>query len=167
VRIFPPLAVLDQSPIVDFDATAAMSETVADIAIPDSDPEQDVFLAEAFESDIAPLKQWEDFGKLWAGDGDVNEKVVDESGNKLDKKEIRGDEDGKGLLGLVVSALGWNVRRPVEKVAGVVPVMGKDGKVMKKEWELQSKPPTILAKELGYYYPYLPLTTGSLVAATA
>lgn len=168
VRIFPPLAVLDQSPIVDFDATAAMSETVADIAIPDSDPEQDVFLAEAFEPDIAPLKQWEDFGKLWTGDGDVNEKVVDESGNKLDKKEMRGDEDGKGLLGLVVSALGWAVRRPVETVAGEVPtVMGKDGKAMKKEWELQSKPPTILANELGYYYPYLPLTTGSLVAATA
>lgn len=167
VRLFPPGAVLGNSKIVDFDASAAMNETLEDLPLPDADPEQDIFLAEPFEPETAPVPQWNDFANLWTGQG-ANASVLDATGNKIDKKDLRGDVDGSGLLGLVVSALGWDQRRPVEKVQGVVPdVVGKDGKVLRKEWELNSEPPSVLAEELGYYYPYLPMVTGNLVAAAA
>ncbi|KAH8654008.1 hypothetical protein BGZ60DRAFT_159118 [Tricladium varicosporioides] len=168
VRIFPPFATLSKCPIVDFDATAAMNETLEDLPLPDWDKEQDVFLAEAFEADGVPVGQWSHFGSLWTGEG-TNAAVIDADGNKLEKRDLRGDgSNSSGLIGLLVSTLGWDQRPPAETKQGIVqPVTGKDGKALRKEWELIGEPPESLAKELGYYYPYLPMVTGSLVSTAA
>ncbi|PVH83680.1 hypothetical protein DL98DRAFT_528973 [Cadophora sp. DSE1049] len=165
VRILPPLPYLDQCPVLDFDATAAMMVFNDNEPFPTFDDEQSNFLAEPFEPDSSPVAQWADFEKLWKGENEPS--ISDASGEKVLKSEIRGDNAiGAGILGLVVNTLGWNERRAAEKEKGMVPdVVDSDGKVLRKEWELVSTPPQILAEELKYYYPYLPMTTGPIAAA--
>jgi hypothetical protein len=64
---------------------------------------------------------------------------------------------GTGMLGLLVTALGWNRPNPANKDKNV-PVPGADGRY---PWQLVTDPPSILASELQYYYPALPLVTGA------
>ncbi|KAK0117089.1 hypothetical protein ONS96_012927 [Cadophora gregata f. sp. sojae] len=164
VRILPPLPYLDQCPVLDFDATAAMMVYNDNEPFPSFDPEQSTYLAEPFEPDSSPIVQWANFEKLWKGENEPL--VTGPSGEQVLKSDIRGDNAiGAGILGLIVNTLGWNERRPAEKEQGTAPdVLSSDGKVQRKEWQLVSIPPTVLAEELKYYYPYLPMATG-LVAA--
>ncbi|KAG4427792.1 hypothetical protein IFR05_016724, partial [Cadophora sp. M221] len=164
VRILPPIPYLDQSPVQDFDATAAMMEFNDREKFPTFDKEQSVFLAEPFEPDSSPIAQWTDFEKLWKGE--IESSITASSGATVLKSEMRGDKIvGAGLLGLIVNTLGWSERRTAEKEQGVVPDVLINGKVQRKEWQLVSAPPKILTEELKYYYPYLPMTTGPIAAA--
>ncbi|KAH7356951.1 hypothetical protein BKA65DRAFT_218411 [Rhexocercosporidium sp. MPI-PUGE-AT-0058] len=162
VRILPPLPYLDQSPVQHFDATAAMMESNKK-SFPTFDEEQSTFLAQPFEPDSSPVAQWTDFEKLWKGE--IEPSVTAASGETILKSEMRGDTTiGAGILGLIVTTLGWSERRAAEKKQGVVPDVLIDGKVERKEWQLVGTPPKILAEELQYYYPYLPMTTGPIAA---
>ncbi|KAH7407444.1 hypothetical protein BKA64DRAFT_417254 [Cadophora sp. MPI-SDFR-AT-0126] len=165
VRILPPLPDLDQCPVLDFDATAAMMVFNDSEPFPTLDDEQSIFLAEPFQPESSPVAQWADFEKLWKGEKEPF--MTDTSGEKVLKSDMRGDSGiGAGIIGLVVNTLGWSERRPAEKEKGMVPdVLDSENKVQRKEWELVSAPPHILAEELKYYYPYLPMITGPVTAA--
>ncbi|KAL2073486.1 hypothetical protein VTL71DRAFT_10812 [Oculimacula yallundae] len=60
VRIFPYLPYLDQSPVQDFDTTAAMME-YGERKFPTFDEEQKTFLAEPFQAVPSQVAQWRDF----------------------------------------------------------------------------------------------------------
>ncbi|CZR65011.1 uncharacterized protein PAC_14911 [Phialocephala subalpina] len=162
VRLFPPAPYLSKSPVVDFDATSAMV-VVEEYHLYDYvkfDPEQTTYQSTPFEpADDAPT-QWANFGKVWTGliDGSTQ----DDAGEIVAKSELRGDgQIGSGVMGLLVTTLGWDQRSPAETVKGEVPPAPAGQRL---EWQLQSSPPSILAGELEYYYPYLPMTA---VAAAA
>lgn len=157
VRIFAPVPYLDKSPVVDFDATAAMMEFDDREPLPTFDKEQGTFLAEPFMLNASPVQQWEDFEHLWNGERDTMP-------THIWRKETRGEDViGAGILGLIVDTLGWSERRAAEKERGIIPdVKNPDGSVQRKEWELNGTPPLILADELKYYYPYLPMVTGPM-----
>lgn len=148
VRIFAPVAVRAKSPIVDFDATAAMKEAF-EYTLAAPDPLQTTYLAAPPPNSAAP---WPQLGDEWAG----------KTNGQLDgvnKASIRGDDaaGGGGMLGLCADALGWSKRPSADKVANVV-VVPADGRM---EWVLKSDPPPILVEELGDYYPALPLWTSA------
>ncbi|KAH0562325.1 hypothetical protein GP486_002979 [Trichoglossum hirsutum] len=145
IRILPPDAVLDQCPIVDFDATAAMKRVIGPHDLAPAEKRQDSHLASLFEPSEVATKQWPDFGDYWTGN---KEGQID----GLNKSEIRGDGvAGGGLMGLCAGALGWDRRPPGKEDPQPV-----DGRM---EWQLKSDPPEILASELGSYYAALPLWT--------
>jgi hypothetical protein len=151
IRIFPPKPYLSQSPVVDFDATAAMRESWSYPAPTFDAMEQTTYRAEAFEPGVLGTTQWVDFGAQWSG------KVDAQTTGGLSKAEVRGDggSAGGGLMGLCAHYLGWDRRPPAGK-KGNEPVPGPDGRM---EWQLESRPPVILPGELDYYYPALPMWT--------
>jgi hypothetical protein len=166
VRLFPPVAKLSQSPVVEFDASAAMLMAHRVHPIPTSNPQTALF-SSPFEPDKSPVTQWEDFKNLFNGTTDGS--VTDANNNTFTKAEMRGDGvTGDGMLGLLVSTLGWDKRRPAELKGGLVePVKIRDltdltkEVVQRNEWELEGTPPPLLADELEYYYPYLPMVTAA------
>jgi hypothetical protein len=146
IRILPPDPDLDQCPIVDFDATAAMLRVIGPHDLAPAEREQSSYLGSLFEHSEVGKKRWPDFGDYWTGS---KEGQID----GLNKSEIRGDGVvGGGLMGLCAGALGWD-KRPPGKKEDLQPVDGR------MEWQLKSDPPKILASELGSYYAALPLWT--------
>jgi len=120
VKLYPPIAVLSQSPVVDFDATAAMISS-DDVPFVPPSPPQATFLCAPFEPTLDPVTQWADFSATLAGT--KNASTTDVSGNTFLKADVRGDAlgTGTGMLGLLVQALGWAQRSAQETVGGVVP----------------------------------------------
>ena len=146
VRIFAPEAIKSRSPIIDFDATAAMKKAY-DYDLHAPPPAQARFFAQPLEEADKP---WDTFGEMWGGKTDV-------LFGDAKKSEIRGDDavGGGGLVGLAADFLGWKRRGTGDKEGNVVVV--PDGGRM--EWELKGDPPVSLAEKLGDYYPALPLMT--------
>lgn len=120
VRLYPPVAVLSQSPVVDFDATAAMLSEEDVPFIPPSPP-QSTFLCSPFEPTLDPVTQWADFSSTLVGTKDAS--TTDASGNTFLKADVRGDAlgAGTGMLGLLVQTLGWTQRSAGETVRALFP----------------------------------------------
>jgi hypothetical protein len=150
VRIFSPAPFRAKSPIVDFDATAAMAEQLPYNLAPPL-PQQTAFLSQLPANSPAPWSQLED---EWSG-------KVNPQYQGINKSDVRGDdggaEPGGGLLGLCSNVLGWANRPAVDKVKNAV-VVPADGRM---EWQLKSNPPLLLIKELADYYPALPMWTSA------
>lgn len=176
VSLFPPVAILSQSPVVDFDATAAMKEPIKpdNWNLPATAPTQSTLLSETFEPTVTDgPTQWADFAALWSSPTSTltfsawDANGAFSSATTFTKEEMRGDDIlDSGMLGLLVQTLGWDQRDSGETVGGVVqPVLLPDpnhpGQTVQQrfEWQLVGAPPSVLAEELGYYFPSLPMVT--------
>lgn len=194
VRILPPDPQLypdiklNQTRIIDFDATAAMRFTIPgeypalqDILadIPADKLNEAAFSGAYFEpekldnDDTQQIQRWKDFGLLWNHDAaavvdpaaSIAKNVFTAASEPLTVPQLR-----EKMVGRIASVLEWNIPTPAQKGGNDPafpdakvpnnPKVNEDGRT---DWELEAGQPFRLVTQLDTYYPALPF----VVAAAA
>lgn len=155
IRITPPPPGLSQSPVVDFDATAAMQYYFWGTRPLPLELVQTNYLSSSFTSTDPSTSLWSVLADTWAGTGESKNKAW--ARGDLAAKSDDPDTSGGGMVAMCASLLGWDRRKPTPPTQPP-PAPDPDGLA---EWQLKSDPPTILISELQYYYPDVPVQTSA------